>query len=103
LERHQKIPLDHISSRDIDKLHELILQLDKIIFKLKPDADVHTELKGFLSEIKFDIDGLQHPVEQQAGLIIQLTPSSYLKGVVNSVLDSMSVDDTLAELKGKNN
>ena len=95
--------MDHISNRDIDKLHELILQLDKIIFKLKPDAGMHTELKSILAEIKFGIDGLQHLVEQQAGLICQLTPSSYLKAVVNSVLDSMSVDDTLAELKGKHN
>jgi hypothetical protein len=62
----QKILLDHLSNRDIDKLHELILQLDKIIFKLKPDADVHKELKGILAEIKFDIDGLQRLVEQQA-------------------------------------
>jgi hypothetical protein len=61
-QRHQKNPLDHISNRDIDKLHELILQLDKIIFKLKPDADVHTELKSILAEIKFDIDGLQQRV-----------------------------------------
>ncbi len=95
--------MDHVSNRDIDKLHDLILQLGKIIFKLKPDADLHTELKNILAEIKFDIDGLQHLVEQQAGVIYQLTPSSYVKGVVNSVLDSMSVDDTLAELKVKNN
>ena len=94
--------MEHISNRDIDKLHELILELDKIIFKLKPDADVHTELIGILAEIKFDIDGLQHLVGQQAGLICKLTSSSYLKGVVNSVLDSMSVDDTLAELKQTN-
>jgi len=91
--------LEHISNRDIDKLHDLILQLDRIVFKLKPDADLDTELKNILSEIKFDIDGLQRLVVQQAVLIYQLTPSSYVKGVVNSVLDSMSVDDTLAELK----
>ena len=91
--------MEHISNRDIDKLHDLILQLDRIVFKLKPDADLDTELKNILSEIKFDIDGLQRLVVQQAVLIYQLTPSSYVKGVVNSVLDSMSVDDTLAELK----
>jgi len=93
--------LDHISNRDTDKLHELILQLDKIIFKLKPDAEVHTQLKFVLAEIKYNVEELQNLVEEQAGLIYRATSSTYLKGVVNSVLDSMTVDNTLAELKGK--
>ena len=93
--------MDHISNRDIEKLHQLILELDKIIFKLKPDATVHTEQKNILAEIKYDIEGLQDLVEEQAAIIYQATPSTYLKGVVNSVLDTMSVDETLAELKGR--
>lgn len=47
------------------------------------------------------VEGPQGLVVQQAGIVYQLTSSSGLKGVVNSVLDSMSVDVSLAELKAK--
>ena len=93
--------MDHLSNRDIDNLQALILELDKIIFKLNPEAELHTELKNILAEIKFDIEALQDLVERQADLIYQATPSTYLKGVVNSVFDTISVEETLAELKGK--
>jgi len=78
----------------------LILEFDKIIFKLDPESGLHINLKTTLAKIKYDLDALQNFVLGQAEIIYSMTLSSYLKGVVNSVLDSMSVDDTLVELGG---
>lgn len=93
--------MDHISNRDIKKLHELILELDKIVFKLDPESGIHTNLPTTLAKIKYDIESVQNLVIGQAKFISSRTSSLYLKDVVNSLLNSMSVDETLAELKGK--
>jgi hypothetical protein len=93
------INMDHVSNRDIEKLHDLILVFDKMVFKLDPESGIHTNLPTTLAKIKYDITSLQNLVVSHAQFIYSRTPSSYLKATVNSVLDSMSVDDTLAELK----
>lgn len=89
----------HSSNTDLDKLRDLILEFDKIVFKLDSASGIHTNLKTTLAKIKHDVDALQNFAVGQAQVICSLTNSSYIKGVVNSALDTVSVDDTLAELK----
>ena len=86
------------SNNDVDKLHALILEMDKALYRLSPGATT-LSIAGQLQNIKHDVDQLQDFVIELAKIIYPLTASSYLKGVVNSVLDTMSVDDALDDLK----
>jgi hypothetical protein len=86
------------SNTDVDKLHALIAEMDKTLYRLSPGANTGF-VAGQLPKIKHDIDQLQDFVTELGKIIYPLTPSSYLKGVVNSVLDTMSVDDALDDLK----
>ncbi len=92
--------MNHPSNNDLEKLQAVIMALDKIIFKYDPTCGMHTNLATTLAKIKYDVDSLQSFAISQSSFIYSRTSSSYLKGVVNSVFDSMSVDETLAELKG---
>lgn len=92
--------MNHPSNNDLEKLQAVILALDKIIFKFDPTSGMHTNLATTLAKIKYDVDSLQNFAVAQANFIYSRTSSTYLKGVVNSLLDTMSVDETLAELKG---
>ena len=91
--------MNHPSNSDFAKLQDLILEFDKIIFRLEPTSPIHTNLNTTLDKIKDDVGSLQNFLNGQAKIICSLTSSAYLKGLVNSVLDSASVDETLTVLK----
>ena len=86
------------SNNNVDKLHALIVEMDRTLYRLSPGANT-LSVAGQLPKIKDDVDQLQDFVIELGKIIYRLTPSSYLKGVVNSVLDTMSVDDALYDLK----
>ena len=92
--------MNHPSNTDIDKLRLLITQFDEIIFKLDPTSGTHINLKTTLAKIKNDVASLQNFAKGQAQFICSQTTDSYLKGVANSVFDSMSVEAALAGLRG---
>jgi hypothetical protein len=89
--------VEHPSNGDIDKLKALILKLDKIIFKLDPASGIHTNLATTLAKIEYDVSSLRNLAMGQAEIIYSRTSSSYLKRVVKSILNTMSIDDALRE------
>ena len=89
------------SNFDREKLLDLILEMEKSLFRISPGAN-HGSVAGQLPKIKDDVDELQGFVIELAKIIYSLTPSSYLKGVVNSVIDTISVDDALNDLRSYN-
>ena len=93
--------MEHSSNRDIVKLTALILKLDKIIVNLDPASGIHANLATTLAKIKYDVSSLRNLVIGQAEVIFSQTSNSYLKEIVKSVMNTMSVDDALLELKDK--
>ncbi len=90
-----------ISNYQIEKLQDLVVEMDKTLYGLSPGFEMPSVFAQ-LSMIGDEIDLLHDLVIELGQTIYPLTSSSFLKGVVNSVLDTMSVDTALDDLKTYN-
>jgi hypothetical protein len=86
------------SNFDTEKLEGLILEMEKTIFRLSPGIDT-LRYTLLLPKIKDNVGQLQDLIIKMGKIIYPLIQSSFMKGVVNSVLDSINVDDALRALK----
>jgi len=69
--------MNYPSNNDLEKLQDVILALDKIIFKLDPNSGMQTNLTTTLAKIKYDVDSLENFAIAQARFIYSRTSSTY--------------------------
>lgn len=89
-------PSEHPSNTDVKQLQELLREMSKTLNLLDSSVPV---IEGDLSN---DPEELRKQIYSMVMPITNQTEQMYLKGVVGSVFDTYSVEDTIDELKDIN-